>query len=237
MKKDITVSVLLGSLMIGAALITQSLTPTVKVATGKHVLDIRRIIPVSFNGWDVDDTSFAIMVNPVVQKQIDRIYNQTISRTYINGAGQRVMLAVAYGGDQSDSMAVHKPEVCYPAQGFQIVKSFADTVQTVGGFIPSTRLVARQNQRIESVTYWIRVGDAVDGTGFQRKLTQLKYGLTGKVPDGLLFRVSTIGDEKQGFEIQKKFLVDMLTSMPQLEREFLIGRQLRSTPLIHVGML
>ena len=30
--------------------------------------------------------------------------------------------------------------------------------------------------------------------GLQRKLAQMHYGLRGLVPDGLVFRVSTIGD-------------------------------------------
>ena len=77
------------------------------------------------------------------------------------------MLSIAYGGDQSDTMAVHKPEVCYPAQGFQILKNATASFSTGDGNIPVKRLVATQGPRIEPITYWTTVGDTVAVSGYE----------------------------------------------------------------------
>ena len=31
------------------------------------------------------------------------------------------MLSIAYGKNQSDALQLHKPEICYPAQGFTLL--------------------------------------------------------------------------------------------------------------------
>ncbi len=113
------------------------------------------------------------------------------------------MLAIAYGGDQRDSMQVHKPEVCYPAAGFQVLKLAAGAFDTGFESIPVKRMLAAQGDRVEPVIYWITVGDTVAVNSLEWKLAQLKYGLTGKVPDGLLFRVSSLGDEASAYPVQE----------------------------------
>jgi EpsI family protein len=141
------------------------------------------------------------------------------------------MLSIAYGGDQSDTMAVHKPEVCYPAQGFQILKSpTVGFFSTDEGSIPVKRLVATQGQRIEPITYWTTVGDTVSVSGMERKLQQLKYGLTGKIPDGLLFRVSSIqADDAKAYQTQDAFTRGLLKAMTPSGRQRIIGTPERAS--------
>jgi EpsI family protein len=135
------------------------------------------------------------------------------------------MLSIAYGGDQSDSMAVHKPEVCYPSQGFHITKQTNTTLETGFHPVPVVRLVAVQNTRVEPITYWIIIGDKVLASGTGRKIEQLKYGLTGKVPDGLLFRVSSITtDENTAFSEQAGFINELLKGVNPDARVRLIGK-------------
>ena len=59
---------------------------------------------------------------------INKIYNQTLTRTYINPRGDRIMLSIAYGRDQSDALQMHKPELCYPAQGFRLLNNQRGTL-------------------------------------------------------------------------------------------------------------
>lgn len=63
------------------------------------------------------------VVNPQQKEMLDRFYSQTLSRIYENESGYRIMLSIAYGGDQTDMMQVHYPESCYPAQGFRLLSS------------------------------------------------------------------------------------------------------------------
>ena len=144
---------IIGLCMFAAAGMAIALKPTVKVMNSEPRLDLETLIPKQFGDWKYDETVMPLIANPEQEAKIKEIYNQTLTRTYINSQGERIMLSIAYGGDQSDSMAVHKPEVCYPAQGFQILKNRNDVFSTGAGEIPVKRLIATQGRRIEPITY------------------------------------------------------------------------------------
>lgn len=215
---------IIGLCMLAAAGMVLALKPTQKIADAGRKVDLEVLIPKTFGDWTIDETVVPLLVDPKLQAELDKIYNQTLSRTYVNARSDRIMLSIAYGGDQSDSMAMHKPEVCYPAQGFQILKNASDTFSTEGGSIPVKRLVATQGQRIEPITYWTTVGGSVAVGGMSRKLQQIKYGLTGKIPDGLLFRISSIqADDTKAYQIQDAFARDLLKAMTPTGRQRIIG--------------
>lgn len=217
---------IVGLCMFAAAGLALALKPTHKIADAGPKVDLETLIPETFGDWKIDATITPLIANPEQEAMINKIYSQTLTRTYVNVRGERVMLSIAYGGDQSDNMAVHKPEVCYPAQGFQILKNPAIVSFATGeGSIPVKRLVAGQGRRIEPITYWTTVGDTVEVSGLKWKLQQLKYGLTGKIPDGLLFRVSSIQtDETAAYRIQDDFTREMLQAMSPQARERIVGR-------------
>jgi EpsI family protein len=134
------------------------------------------------------------------------------------------MLSVAYGGDQSDNLAVHKPEVCYYVQGFEIFKIFADELITQYGKLPVKRLLAVKGNRNEPITYWVTVGNKAVLPGLDQKLQQLRYGLTGSVPDGMLVRVSSIStDNERAYQLQANFIQDLLIVIDGKDRVRLIG--------------
>ena len=116
-----------------------------------------------------------LQVSPEVQAALDELYNQTLARTYVNKLGQRVMLSIAYGGDQSGRLSVHKPEACYGAQGFELSKFIRTTMATEHGNFPMTRLVAEQGHRHEPISYWTTIGDRTVRDGVEQKLQRLRY--------------------------------------------------------------
>ena len=215
----------IGLCMFAAAGMALALKPTVRIVDSEPRLDLETLIPKAFGDWKIDETIVPLISNPEQQALIKEIYNQTLTRTYVNSNGEHIMLSIAYGGDQSDNMAVHKPEICYPAQGFQILKNpTIGSFATGEGSIPVKRLIATQGQRIEPITYWTTVGDTVAVNGLKWKLQQLKYGLTGKIPDGLLFRISSIqADDTKAYHIQDAFTRDLLKAMSPDGRQRIIG--------------
>lgn len=217
---------IIGLCMLVAAGMALALKPTVKMADSGPKFDLETLIPKTFGDWKMDETITPLIANPEAEALINKIYSQTLSRTYINSRNERIMLSIAYGGDQSDSMAVHKPEVCYPAQGFQILKNTSGMFSTGKGDIPVKRLVAMQGPRIEPITYWTTVGDTVAiSSKLDWKLKQLKYGLTGKIPDGLLFRISSIqSDEKLAYQVQDNFSRELIEALSPVGKERIIGR-------------
>lgn len=215
----------IGVCMFAAAGMALALKPTHKIADTGPKIDLETLIPQSFGDWKIDTTIVPLIADPELQAKLDKIYNQTLTRTYVNSRNERIMLSIAYGGDQSDSMAVHKPEVCYPAQGFQIMKNKAGTFSTGEGEIPVKRLVATQGSRIEPITYWTTVGDAVAVNGIKWKLQQMKYGLTGSIPDGLLFRISSIqADEGAAYRNQDDFTRALIGALTPEGKQRIIGR-------------
>ena len=221
---------LIGLFMLGAAGMALALKPTHKVIDSGPKIDLETLIPKQFGDWKLDENIVRLIANPEQEALINKIYNQTLTRTYVNARDERVMLSIAYGGDQSDSMAVHKPEVCYPAQGFQILKNTTGTFATGAGNIPVKRLLATQGQRIEPITYWTTVGDTVAVNSLKWKLSQLKYGLTGQIPDGLLFRISSIqADENAAYRMQDDFSRALLGALTPEGQKRLIGRPTPAT--------
>jgi EpsI family protein len=218
-------NLLIGVAMLLAAGLAFVLTPKVKVADQGPSIDLEAMVPKQFGDWRLDESIIPLQISPDVQAKLDKIYNQTLSRTYMNSQGQRIMLSIAYGSDQSDSMAVHKPEVCYPAQGFEIVQKRKGTLDVAGTALPVVRLVARHNNRIEPITYWITVGDEPVTGGLDRKLAQIRHGLTGKIPDGLLFRVSNITpDAASAYELHADFAADLFQALNSAGRATLFGK-------------
>lgn len=224
MRKSLVTSFILGVLMIVSAALTMALTPTKKIADQQEKFDLETMIPARFGNWKIDESIIPLQVDADTQAKLDKIYNQTLSRTYVNSYGERIMLSVAYGGDQSDNLAIHKPEVCYYAQGFEVMKIYADELLTQYGKFPIKRLMAVKGSRNEPITYWVTIGNKAVLPGIEEKLQQLRYGLTGNVPDGMLVRVSSIDtDRERAYQLQNIFVQDLLSMVADGERIRLIG--------------
>lgn len=215
------------SLMLLAVGLAVAAKPRSKVADFGPKVDLEHMVPMMFGDWKVDATVVPVLPSSETQALLNKLYNQTLARTYMNARGDRVMLSIAYGGDQSDSMQVHRPEVCYAAQGFQILGSATGALATRFGSLPVKRLLAQLGPRNEPITYWITVGDKATLGGFSQKLVQLSYGLTGRVPDGMLVRVSSISkDTSTAYQLQEQFVNDLVVSLDPVARTRMVGQQL-----------
>jgi EpsI family protein len=186
--------------------------------------DLEAMFPKQFGPWREDTRVPVILPSPDVQALLDKIYNQVLSRTYVNAEGQQIMLSVAYGGDQSDGTSAHRPEVCYPAQGFVITDNRLTSLQIGRRQLPVRQLIGKLGPRVEPITYWVVVGGEVVTTGIGQKLAQMRYGLRGVIADGMLIRVSNIdANSSQAFRIQARFVVDMLQAMSAVNRARAVG--------------
>lgn len=214
---------LAGVAMLAAAGAAVALKPT-RAQPGSTGLDLEEVIPASFGGWSVDPGIVPIVPAPDVQAKLDRLYNQVVSRTYVSARGERVMLTLAYGGDQSDALKAHRQEVCYAAQGFEIRNVRHETLRLRGRTIPVTRMLAVRGLRSEPVTYWFTMGDRVVLGRIERLMVQLSFGLSGRIPDGMLVRVSSIStDPAWAFKGHEEFVSALLEGMRQGEIHRLLG--------------
>lgn len=215
--------------MLSSAVITIAITPSAEIAGRHNQINLETLIPPEFNGWKIDMSDAAYVVNPEVKGEIKKLYSQTLSRTYVNNQGERVMLSIAYGRNQRVDLQIHRPELCYLSSGFDVGKLTKTFVDTTIGRIPVMHLIAKQGARNEPITYWIRMGDFVTRGWFEQKAATLSYMLAGKVPDGLLFRVSTISsDVSDSYRIQQQFLTSLLQAVRSGDRHWLVGQLAQS---------
>jgi EpsI family protein len=214
------------SSMLLASVAAALTRPTRQQAEFGPTISLPDIFPERFGEWEVDPTIVPLQPSPELQKVISETYDQTLARTYRNEAGgYRIMLSVAYGGRQTEGMNTHQPEICYPAQGLSIRKSGWRSELAVGErTLPLNRLVAGHGARNEPISYWLVVGRNITDFGLQHKLATLKYGLTGRIPDGMLIRVSSVDDdEARSFAMQDRFVRELLASLSKQHRQHLLG--------------
>jgi EpsI family protein len=211
---------LMSALMCGAAVAGISARPVVPEVPNF----LESTVPESFGGWRRLEEGLQI-IDPATEEKLREIYKEWLSRTYVNEAGDRVMLSVARSGNQIGIQQAHLPDICYPAQGFKIgAVTKEPKLPTTYGPIPVTRFTATMGARDEPVTYWLTMGDQVVESQRDKRIVQIRAVLTGESPGGLLFRVSSIDrDSERGFAIQQKFVADMMASVSPEARRKLSG--------------
>ncbi len=225
MKKKLLGAIVMGACMLLAAGTTVALTPHIYQAKIRPPFVLENVIPVQFGDWSEEKNQMAAVISPETAAMLKKIYSQTLSRTYVNSQGERIMLSIAYGGDQSDTMQVHYPEVCYPAQGFQLLRERSEILKLANSSIPVKRLeTSLTNQRFEPITYWTTVGDQVVQGGINKKIAEMKYGMHGQIPDGLLFRVSSIDmNTERAYRLQDSFVSALEKTLAPAYRKRLMG--------------
>ena len=209
-------------LMLLSAGMASALRPTISLADERPPISLKTMVPTAFGDWQEQLNMSASIVDPTQTALLDKIYSETLTRTYVNKAGYRVMLSIAYGKNQSDALQLHKPEVCYPAQGFTLLAKEVSTLDLVGQPITAVRLQTRMGQRIEPITYWTVVGDHITKGGIDKKLTEMRYAVSGRIPDGMLVRVSSIDPgTDNAYAIQGQFASQMVQAItPDIRNRF-----------------
>jgi EpsI family protein len=203
----------------------QAWRPTSRLADTRPAVELETLFPKAFGDWVTDERMPVQLVSPVTAELLNKIYNQTLSRTYVNPAGDRIMLSVAYGGDQSDGTRAHRPEVCYPAQGFQMLSSQTSRLALPTQTLRVRQLVATKGRRNEPITYWMTIGDTATTTGTETKLAQLAYSVRGLIPDGMLIRVSSIDDDNvNAFRMQAQFVAQLASAVIPDQKAVVIGK-------------
>jgi EpsI family protein len=209
--------------MAGASLLALALRPKPRDPRSPPAISLEQVIPKSFGEWRVVPQTVQL-VNPQTQAMLEKLYSQLLARTYVDARGHSVMLSMAYGDDQRGGLQAHMPEVCYPAQGFRLLRSTDHRLSTPFGSIAGRRVEASLNGRHEPITYWFAIGDRAVRTTWERRLAEVRMGLAGRAPEGLLFRVSSIDhDAGRAFALHERFVAALLTALEPAQRLQLTG--------------
>lgn len=201
--------------MVGAAGLAAVGQPKQVDLTGRLAIPLEQIFPSQVGNWTIDQSAAGLTISARELGQRFQMYSQVLERTYINPQGERVMLSVAYGGDQSGSVQMHRPEVCYQSAGFR-VSGQHDYKLPLGAFgLAATRLLAQTDTRPEPITYWTVLGDEVIRDKHSFQFAQITAGLRGQVADGMLVRISTIdADSTRAYAVQTRFAQSLYQAVP-----------------------
>lgn len=222
--------ILAGLACLGALGTAEWLRPRRELVLMRPGTTLKQIVPSNFGAWRGGEGG-DIVIPRTEGSLAARIYSDELGRLYRSGTGdegaREVMLLVAYGKSQSDSLQLHRPEVCYPANGFQITfRRFVDIA--VGGFaIPAVALTAVAGERIEDIVYWTRLGEALPRTAGEQRRDRLEAAMAGYVGDGVLIRASMVRtSDDPGFDLLSAFLGQLVVATAPGDRPALIGRNL-----------
>jgi len=223
---------MLGFLMVMSGIEAHFLTPRAEV--NSDLLPLAQTIPQSFGDWHAIATPEQV-IDPTTERDAKdpfyTLYDDVLMRAYKNADGRVVLLALAYGKHQRQEFKIHRPELCYVAQGFKLLSR--DRVvfpitdrrrQPVTG----SRMLVQSPSRTEIVSYWIRIGNLFSESGWTTRYYLLKQGIGGHVLDGILVRASQIvpaaGDDTAGrYALQEEFLAELVRASPAVAEALLIG--------------
>lgn len=211
-------------LMLLTATLAAWATPTDYLVDIKPRDPLHNFIKPMIGNWQLDHSSRVLITNAVLDEKLESAYTDLISETYMNTDNKKVMLSVAYSDNQRDGLAVHLPEACYPAQGFEILeKKEIPLTLNDGRQLNIKYMKTQRGNRIEPLVYWTIAGDHLYRNNLERKQVAIEYALNNIIPDGLVFRVSTIeSDDEAALDIITDFVrgFDSSVASPDKSRFF-----------------
>lgn len=206
-------------------------TPRLSAISNEPSLE--NTVPRQFGDWRELANPYAqVSLSTGPEADLNQPYDQVVMRTYVNGKGQMVMLALAWGRHQRQEVKVHRPDLCYVAQGYKISRLKPATFKEVAGYGESIKgkhmIASASRSGGEAVAYWIRIGTLYSENALETRTHIFKEGLAGRIPDGILVRASQViqtdSDAEAAFPVLERFLADLVAATPESTRELLVRR-------------
>jgi EpsI family protein len=221
-------TILLASALAGSALIARALRPSLhKPGSAPRLHDI---VPDRVGAWQLAHAPHVQvgLATPSNATDRDQPYDDQVTRLYRDSEGHGLMLAVAYGAQQRQEVKIHRPELCYPAQGWEVLSLHShrfDVGRDTGQAIDGHRMLVRNGQLDEAVSYWIRIGSTYSDSAWQTRWVIVVDGLAGKMSDGVLVRLSERLPRGQSpdaaFARQAEFARQLVSSLTPAGRDLL----------------
>jgi EpsI family protein len=134
-------------------------------------------LPMQIGDWKGQD----IHLSPGIRKALAA--DSILLRDYTHsGTGRHVQLLIVYRKYGRRGFA-HRPELCYPAAGWEIVRKAYTDMPYAGRDVPARLVVAEKSDHREAITYWFASGDRTEANYVKQqawmaldRLQQQRYG-------------------------------------------------------------
>lgn len=185
---------------------------------------LEKAIPPVIGRWR--HTSSSGLILPPRDETEARIYDQLLTRVYVADRGPAVMLLIAFGSGQTGLFEIHRPEACYPAQGYKMSNRMLVGLEAAPpATIPALFWTAKSDNRTEQVLYWTRIGKYFPTSWAESQIAVVRNNLARKLPDGVLVRMSVISnDATESLDVLRQFAGAVMGSLGGVGRKLLIGR-------------
>jgi EpsI family protein len=214
-----------GAACVGAALLARQLKPHhyVSLLASAKLDDL---IPRSFGAWTSEDVGDPLALNGPGTLSA-KLYNQLVTRAYSDGpGGHQVLMLLAHGERQSDELQLHRPEVCYPAFGYALLRNEPAQIRLDNAVtVPVRLLLAQSPTQEESVVYWTRLGEYLPIDATEQRGDRFRNAVAGLIPDGILCRFSTADGTAQAWPGLEQFVHDLIAATKPAGRRVLVGSQ------------
>ncbi len=210
----------------GALIATSALAVALTPRAGPPLLrpeGLEAAIPHTLGAWRFVGAS-GLVLPPPDETEV-RTYDQVLTRVYTDGDGPPVMLLVAYGGGQTGLFAVHRPEACYPAQGYRLQGREGVRLPVASGrSVPGTFWTAESDIRTEQLLYWTRIGRDFPKSWAAEHVAVVRNNLARRLPDGVLVRMSMLSNDPAASLVRLEAFARALTGrVGPLGRRVLLG--------------
>jgi EpsI family protein len=214
-----------GVACVGAALLARQLKPHHYVSLLQSA-KLDELIPRSFGAWTSEDVGDPLALNGPGTLS-SKLYNQLVTRAYTDGSGgHQVLMLLAHGERQSDELQLHRPEVCYPAFGYALLRNEPMQLRVANDVtVPARRLIAKSPSHEESVVYWSRLGEFFPIDASEQRTDRFKNAVAGLIPDGILCRFSTADESAKGWTGLEEFVHDLITATKPAGQRVLVGTE------------
>jgi EpsI family protein len=218
---------LLGAACLAGSGIAFAMAPRRYVSLMPRV-PLEQITPATVATWTSRDVTN--LVAPKIEGSLEsRLYDQQLQRIYTDStSGAELMMLLAHGDTQSNELQLHRPEVCYPAFGFEISSSRINPLRlAANAALPVRSLVANAPSRRETIVYWTRLGEFLPTSEGEQRLDRAKTALRGVVSDGMLARFSMVEADTAGaVQSIETFIVAFLDAVTSSQRAAFVGTSL-----------
>jgi EpsI family protein len=144
-----------------------------------------------------------------------------LSRSYVDGAGNRLSLYIGFHNGGPKSGPIHSPKQCLPGSGWNRLKEDVRQVQFESENIPYVSAIYQKDSEKQLFLYWFQVRDQILTNEYTLKLAMIKNSVLSNRRDSAFIRLSVMATDgvEKATEIGEQFIRDFFPaireSLPQ----------------------